>query len=618
MSDKKNAGDKNEVIIDSSVKRLQGASMGTNHFGNVAEEVGSYKTTWRKLFKYCKKHIPVIVFALILAIVGAVLQITVPSNLKNMTDLIQYGITESININAVIRIAVTLGIMYACIALLNFFQNYTMAAVTAKISENLRTEISRKISRLTLKYFDNANIGDIVSRISNDVDTIGQTLNQNIGTLMTSSVLFIGSLALMLRTNHIMALTAIAASIVGFVSSKAVLSRSKKIFKSQQVSLGAVGGHVEEIFSAHNVVKAYNGIASEKRAFTMLNQQLYFSAWKAQFVSGFITPLMQFSGSLAYVAVCVVGATLIMHEQASFGIIVAFIMYVNLFTTGLTHILETFPGLQGTTAASERVFSLLDEEELADESHKTQSLSKVQGEVIFENIKFGYYSEKPVIHDFSTHVKPGQKIAIVGPTGAGKTTIVNLLMRFYELDNGSILIDGLPTDQVTRANLHDQFSMVLQDTWLFEGTVEQNIIYNKKNVSPERVIEVCKAIGLHRFISAMPEKYNSQLGDGNSLSEGQKQLIAIARAMIHDAPMLILDEATSSVDTRTESLVQNAMDKLMTGKTSFIIAHRLSTIKNADLILALKDGDVVQCGTHEQLLAEGGFYSELYNSQFGL
>jgi ATP-binding cassette subfamily B protein len=433
---------------------------------------------------------------------------------------------------------------------------------------------------------------------------------------MSASILFAGSLAVMLWLNWLMALTAVAVSMIGFALSKIVLSRSKKFFKAQQAGLGAASGHVEEIYSGHAVVKAYNGMEEAKETFAGLNSELYTATWKAQFVSGFITPLMSFSGSLAYVAVSVVGGVLVMRDEITFGVIVAFIMYVNQFTQGITHITETFPGLQSTTAAGERVFALLDEEELSDESRKTQSLSDVRGSVEFKNVNFGYEQGKTIIHDFSAQIESGQKIAIVGPTGAGKTTIVNLLMRFYEPEGGGISIDGVPISGVTRGNLHDQFGMVLQEPWLFEGTVRDNIVYTKTTASDEDVIAVCRAIGLHNFIVALPNGYETVLGDNASLSEGQKQLCTIARAMIHDAPMLILDEATSSVDTRTEALIQAAMDKLMAKKTSFVIAHRLSTIKNADLIFVLKDGDIIESGTHIKLLSQNGFYTELYNSQF--
>ncbi|MCL2391339.1 MAG: ABC transporter ATP-binding protein/permease [Oscillospiraceae bacterium] len=605
-----------ESTIDSGGKRLQGASMGTNHFGNVAEDVENYGHTWRKLSAYCKPQMRVISVALVAIIFGNILNVLVPGRLRTLTDIIELGITGTTNLEAVITIAVTLGIMFGFIALLNFLQGFMMAGVTAKISEKLRTEISQKINRLPLKFFDTVSLGDVMSRVTNDVDTIGQTLNQNIGTLMSSSILFVGSLGLMIWSNWFMALIAVLASLIGFLSSKAVLSRSKKYFKTQQASLGAVGGHVEEIYSGYNIVRAYNGMKSASETFSELNGSWYRAAWKAQFVSGFITPLMSFSGILAYVAVCVVGAALVMRGQITFGVIVAFIFYVNQFTQGLTHITETFPGLQSTTAAGERVFALLDEEELADERGKEQKLGNIRGDVAFEHVNFGYDAHKAVIHDFSLKVKAGQKIAIVGATGAGKTTIVSLLMRFYELNSGEISIDGIPISRVTKEDVRNKFSMVLQDTWLFEGTVCENIIYNTEGVTAAHVTAVCKDIGLDGFICALPLGYDTLLNDDASLSEGQMQLITIARAMLKNAPMLILDEATSFVDTRTEALVQAAMEKLMHGRTSFVIAHRLSTIKNADLILVLSDGDVVECGTHAGLIEQNGFYAELYNNQF--
>jgi len=604
--------------VHDNEKRLKGASMGTNHFGNVAEDVGDYRGTWRKLIAYCRRHLIPMAVALLFASVGSILQVIVPGRLRELTDIIELGIFGTLDMEAVMRAAVILGAIFACAALIKFLQNYILAGVTAHISENLRTGLSQKINRLPLKYYDKASLGDVISRVTNDVDTIGQTLNQNLGTLMSASILFIGSLGLMLWTNPLLALVTIVASAIGFLSSKVVLSRSKKFFKAQQAGLGAVGGHVEEIYSGYNVVRAYNGTEAAKAKFDEHNEKLYAAAWKAQFLSGIITPIMQFSGNLAYVVVIVVGALLVMSGEITFGVIVAFIMYVGQFTQGLTHIAETFPGLQSTAAASERVFGILDEDELSCENDMTPKLCDVKGEVVFENVRFGYDEDKIIIHNFSAQVKAGQKIAIVGPTGAGKTTLVNLLMRFYELDGGEISIDGTPISRTTRANVHDQFGMVLQDTWLFEGTIKENIIYRKKAVTDEQVTAISKYIGLHNFITALPDGYDTVIKGEISLSEGQKQLITIARAMISDAPMLILDEATSSVDTRTEALIKAAMDKLMAGRTSFIIAHRLSTIRDADMILVLKDGDVIESGTHDGLLAQNGFYAELYDSQFGV
>ncbi|MDR0469045.1 MAG: ABC transporter ATP-binding protein/permease [Peptococcaceae bacterium] len=615
--EKKNTVNKDDTG-ENSGKRLEGVAMGIHHFGGPTEEAGNYRQTWSKLVVYCKEHMPKITLAIILTVIGNICQVSVPGLLRAIVDEIRIGLTGSINTQALANVAITLGCLYLCTALMSFLQNFTMASVTSRISKNLRVAISEKINRLPLKYFDRVSLGDVISRVTNDVDTIGQTLNQNIGMLISASTQFLGSLILMLISNLTLALTAVGMSAIGFLASKIVMSHSQKYFRGQQRGLGAVNGHIDEIFSGHNVVMAYNGAEAAQKTFDGINGELYGAAWKANFVSGFITPLMNFSGSIAYVSICVVGALLVLQNRITFGVIVAFLIYVDQFTQGLTHIAETVPGLQGTTAASERVFELLDEEELDDESHKTAYLGNVSGHVAFRNLSFGYSQDKTIIHDFSAEVKSGQKIAIVGPTGAGKTTIVNLLMRFYEPDGGEILIDGMPISQATRENVRDQLGMVLQDAWLFEGTLKQNVVYNKAGVTDQQVEEVCKAVGLHHFISTLPMGYDTMLNSSVSLSEGQKQLITIARAMIQNAPILILDEATSSVDTRTEALIQEAMDRLMAGRTSFVIAHRLSTIRDADLILVLKDGDVIERGAHAELLAQNGFYTELYNSQFGL
>ena len=601
---------------ESSAKRLEGVAMGIHHFGGPAEEAGNYRRTWGKLIVYCRQYMPIILLAILFTVVGNVFQVAVPGRIRTITDGIKSGLTGVIDTQALSAAAIVLGCLFAGAALMSFLQNFIMAAITARISRNLRAAVSAKINRLPLKYFDRVSLGDVISRVTNDVDTIGQTLNQNIGMLISASTQFAGSLILMFYTNVILALTAVGMSAIGFLASKIVMSHSQSYFRGQQRGLGAVNGYIEEIFSGHHVVTAYNGMEAAREVFNGVNTDLYDAAWKAQFVSGFITPLMNFSGSIAYVAICVAGALLVLQGQITFGVIVAFLLYVDQFTQGLTHIAETVPGLQSTTAAGERVFELLDEEELEDESQKPALLADVSGNVSFDRLSFGYRKDKTIIHGFSAEVKAGQKVAIVGPTGAGKTTIVNLLMRFYEPDGGGISIDGTPIRETTRENVHDQFGMVLQDAWLFEGTVKENVVFNKEGVSDGQVEEVCRAVGLHHFVSMLPMGYDTLLDNAVSLSEGQKQLIAIARAMIQNAPMLILDEATSSVDTRTESLIQEAMDRLMKGRTSFVIAHRLSTIKNADLILVLKDGDVIERGTHAELLGQNGYYTELYNSQF--
>ena len=599
--------------------------MGGGPMGGMVEKPKEFKKTWLRLIVYSKRYAPAVITALALAAIGTVMQIIGPDRLKDMANLIMKGLPSLVNglpamgkvdLDAVRRIAFTLVIFYAGAAVLGFAQGYIMTTVTQKISKNLRTGISEKINRLPLKYFDKVSYGDVLSRVTNDVDAIGQSMNQSIGTLVTAVTMLAGSLVMMFYNSWILALTAIFSSLFGFVFMALIMSRSQKYFARQQEGLGEANGHVEEVYSGHNVVKAYNGGKEAVRVFDRINAKLYDSGWKSQFMSGLMMPVMTFIGNFGYVAVCVVGAALAMNGSISFGVIVAFMMYIRLFTQPLSQIAQAFQNLQRAAAAGERVFELFDEAEMSDESQKAKKLENVRGDVEFRHVRFGYTEDKMVINDFSAHVKAGQKVAIVGPTGAGKTTIVNLLMRFYELNAGEILVDGTPIDQVRRENVHDQFGMVLQDTWMFEGTIKENVVYCKENVSDEQVIDACKAVGLHHFIRTLPQGYETRLDDKASLSQGQKQLVTIARAMIQNAPMLILDEATSSVDTRTEVLIQEAMDKLTQGRTSFVIAHRLSTIKNADVILVMKDGDVIESGRHEQLLSKGGYYAELYQSQF--
>ena len=599
--------------------------MGGGPMGGMVEKPKEFKKTWLRLIVYSKRYAPAVITALALAAIGTVMQIIGPDRLKDMANLIMKGLPSLVNglpamgkvdLDAVRRIAFTLVIFYAGAAVLGFAQGYIMTTVTQKISKNLRTGISEKINRLPLKYFDKVSYGDVLSRVTNDVDAIGQAMNQSIGTLVTAVTMLAGSLVMMFYNSWILALTAIFSSLFGFVFMALIMSRSQKYFARQQEGLGEANGHVEEVYSGHNVVKAYNGGKEAVRVFDRINAKLYDSGWKSQFMSGLMMPVMTFIGNFGYVAVCVVGAALAMNGSISFGVIVAFMMYIRLFTQPLSQIAQAFQNLQRAAAAGERVFELFDEAEMSDESKKVKKLKNVRGDVEFRHVHFGYTEDKTVINDFSAHVRAGQKVAIVGPTGAGKTTIVNLLMRFYELNAGEILVDGTPIDQVRRENVHEQFGMVLQDTWMFEGTIKENVVYCKENVTDEQVIAACKAVGLHHFIRTLPQGYETRLDDKASLSQGQKQLITIARAMIQNAPMLILDEATSSVDTRTEVLIQEAMDKLTQGRTSFVIAHRLSTIKNADVILVMKDGDVIESGRHEQLLSKGGYYAELYQSQF--
>ncbi|WP_330696135.1 ABC transporter ATP-binding protein [Anaerotignum sp.] len=603
----------------------QAGSMRMGSMGVPGEKSNNFKSTMVRLLQYCKRYLPFIIFALIAAIAGTVLQIVGPDKLKELTNEIMKGLPAvvegtpvigSIDLNGISKIAWTLALFYGISFLLSYLQSLIMATVTQVISKKMRSDISQKVNRLPLKYFDSTSIGDVLSRVTNDVDAIGQTLNQSVGTLITSATMLLGSLVMMFYNSWILALTAVGASFLGFTFMMIIMKASQKYFKEQQTELGNINGHIEEVYTGHNVVKVYNGSKEAKEEFERSNSKLYTSAWKSQFLSGLMMPLMSFVGNFGYVAVCVVGAALAMEGKITFGVIVAFMMYIRLFTQPLSQIAQAMNNLQRTAAASERVFEFLDEEELENEVEKQNNLNNVKGEVLFNNVKFGYTSDKPIIHNFTAKIRAGQKVAIVGPTGAGKTTIVNLIMRFYELDGGEIMIDGVPIHEVPRENVHGQFSMVLQDTWLFEGTIRDNIIYSKQDVAEEEIIKACKTVGLHHFIKTLPNGYDTILNDKASLSEGQKQLITIARAMIQNAPLLILDEATSSVDTRTERLVQSAMDQLTVGKTSFVIAHRLSTIKNADLILVMKDGNIIESGNHEELLAEKGFYAELYSSQF--
>lgn len=526
-------------------------------------------------------------------------------------------IKPSVDTDRILVIALTLVAFYALSYILSAAQSWIMATITQRISKQMRSDISHKINRLPMWFYNRTTTGDVLSRVTNDVDMIGQSLNQSIGNLLTAVILFVGSLFMMLITNGWMTLTAVAASLIGFAVMTAIMSRSQKYFTRQQRHLGEINGHIEEIYAGHTVVKAYNGEDAAQKTFDEMNTKLCDSGFKAQCLSGLMMPIMNFIGNLGYVAVCVVGGALALNGKIGFGVIVAFMMYVRYFTQPLSQIAQSVQSLQSAAAAGERVFEFLEAEEMENEDGKLSDIGKVSGNVEFDHVKFGYEdSDKIVIHDFSASAKPGQKIAIVGPTGAGKTTMVNLLMRFHELKSGEIRIDGIPTSKMKRETVHSQFCMVLQDTWLFEGTVRENLVYCTEGVSDQKMQEACRAVGLDHFIRTLPHGYDTILNDQVNLSQGQKQQLTIARAMIADKPMLILDEATSSVDTRTEQQIQSAMDKLMENRTSFVIAHRLSTIKNSDLILVLKDGDIIESGTHEELLNKGGFYAELYNSQF--
>lgn len=535
-------------------------------------------------------------------------------------ESIREAIKPFMDLEKVKRIAIFLGCLYLLSALLNFFQGIIMTVVSNNFARKLRNRISIKINNLPLRYFDKNQTGDVLSRVTNDVDTIAQSMNQSLASLVSATTLLVGTVIMMFVTNYLMAITAIVASLIGFVFMFMILSKSQKYFRARQEELGRLNSHIEEVYSGLLVVKAYNGKATSDEKFDEINKKVYDANRKSQFLAGIMQPMMMFIGNFGYVAVCIVGALLTVNGSITFGVIVAFITYVRLFTSPLAEIAQAMNSMQSTAAASERVFEFLDEEEMDNQENITKVLkkSKVKGNIEFKHVKFGYDESRVIINDFSAKATPGQKIAIVGPTGAGKTTMVNLLMKFYEINSGDILIDGVSTKELSRENIHSLFTMVLQDTWLFGGTVKENIIYNRENVSEEKINEVCDTVGLTHFIKTLPQGFDTDISQNDSVSAGQRQLLTIARGMIEDAPFLILDEATSNVDTRTEELVQHTMDKLMEGRTSFIIAHRLSTIKNADLILVMKDGNIIETGNHDELMEKKGFYADLYNSQFEL
>lgn len=590
---------------------------GGGRWGNVAEKPKDFKSAVRMLIRYLNKYLPQMCIAFGCAIISVVLVLFGPDYLSKITDLIDEGMDSGfVDTDAVLRRVIFVLMFYVFSALLVYVQRLMMVNTTQNIMRHMRNDISQKLNRVPLSRYDSASFGDLLSRVTNDVDTIGMSLNNSASELVTAIATFIGCVIMMLLTNVVMAVIAIGSSLIGFFLMNVIIKKSQKYFTSRQIYLGQINGHIEEMYAGHIIVKSFNGEPDSHKEFERLNNLLYESNWKSQFLSGIMQPLMEFIGNFGYVAVCVVGAVMAKNDTISFGVIVAFILYVKQFTQPLGQVAQAATSLQSAAAASERVFSFLADEEMEDESGKQALIESAKGEVVFDHVRFGYNPERIIIHDFSTVVKPGQKVAIVGPTGAGKTTLVNLLMRFYELNSGRILIDGVDTHDTTRENVHSQFCMVLQDTWLFEGTIKENIVYSMKDVSDEKVIAACKAVGLHRFIKTLPNGYDTVLTDDSNLSAGQRQLLTIARAMVEDAPLLILDEATSSVDTRTEQIVQNAMDKLTEGRTSFTIAHRLSTIRNADVIIVMKDGDIVETGTHNELLNKGGFYSELWTSQF--
>ena len=644
---------------------------GSNNF----DKANDFRGAMKKLIHYLNKFHTLIIIAFVLAAVSSILSIIAPDHLSNLTDIISDGLTPNISettineimssdtisfedkqefmsimsgisedsssseifsaidsmpesvqeivepkmdFTAIKNIALFLAIIYIASAIFSFFGHYIMATVSNNFAKDLRSKIITKINKLPLRYFDRNSTGDILSRITNDVDTVAQTMSQSIGSLVGAITLLIGSVIMMFVTNWIMAISAIVSSLLGFSIMAIILKKSQKYFIQRQVELGNMNGHIEEIYSGHNVVKVYNGKKDADEKFDTLNEKVFDAIRKSQFLSGLMQPIMGFIGNFSYVVVCVVGALLALNGYITFGVIVAFIVYVRLFTNPLSQIAQAMTSLQSAAAASERIFEFIEAEEMSDESALTKHLDrdKVKGNITFDHVKFGYDSDRIIIKDFSAKVKPGQKIAIVGPTGAGKTTMVNLLMKFYEINSGDIKIDGVSINELTRENVHDLFTMVLQDTWVFNGTVRENIVYNSENVSDYELKQVCKVVGVDHFIKSLPNSYDTVIEDNDSISSGQKQLMTIARGMLDNAPFLILDEATSNVDTRTEELVQKAMDKLMEGRTSFIIAHRLSTIKNADLILVMNEGNIIEQGSHDELMKQNGFYASLYNSQF--
>lgn len=649
--------------------------MGPHGNGKI-EKSKDFKGTLIKIFNNLGKWKYVLIFALGMATLSAILALVAPNKLSNLTDEITLGITPNISENIIkdvmtsddvamedkmalqsliadledsgkelddilleldnlpdsiysiikpkmnmVKIknmALVLAIIYILSSIFSYIESILTTIIANKYAYKLRRDISKKINKLPLRYFDTHETGDVLSRVTNDIDTVSQTMNNTIASLVSSITLLIGSIIMMFVTNWQMALTAIISSLFGFMFMAIILSKSQKYFIQRQVELGNLNAHIEEIYSGHNVVKVYNADIEAMEEFDKLNKNLYVCNKKSQFLSGIMQPLMGFIGNFSYLAVCVIGAILVSEDIITFGVIVAFMIYVRLFTNPLTRIAQSMTQLQSMTAAGERVFEFLEETEMPDESNLAKKLDResVKGEIVFKDVKFGYDKNRTIIKNFNAMVKPGQKIAIVGPTGAGKTTLVNLLMKFYDINDGDIIIDGVSTKNLTRENIHDLFIMVLQDTWLFEGTIRDNLKFNKKNVTDEEIMKVCKTVGVDHFIKTLPGGLDANVGDNDTISQGQKQLLTIARGMIENAPFLILDEATSNVDTRTEELVQKAMDKLTSGRTSFIIAHRLSTIKNADLILVMKDGNIIEQGSHDILLKKNGFYAELYNSQF--
>ncbi|HGI3813260.1 TPA: ABC transporter ATP-binding protein [Streptococcus agalactiae] len=577
----------------------------------------SQKTSFfSNLSPYLKGYKLLFALAIVLATLSSLTTVIGPDRLKEMSDLMVKGLAGNIDLAKIGHIAGQLAVLYVLGALVSYLASFIVTTIIQKFAQGMRNAIADKINKIPLSYFDSHTQGDTLSRVTNDVDLMTQSFNQSLVTMVASTVLLIGSLIMMFKTDWHLATTAIISVFSGFALSSIIMVKSQPLFKKQQMNLANISGYVEEIYSGHNIVTSHNARQQAKSDFQLLNDKLHSSMWKSQFFSGIMMPLMQFIGNFGYVMVCVVGAMLAIKGTITMGTIVAFMTYVRIFTQPIGQIAQGITQLQSASAAMGRVFEFLNETNMQEDKHKVLNLPKFKGYVSFEHVKFGYSDNKTIIHDFTSEAQPGQKVAIVGPTGAGKTTIVNLLMRFYDVNSGSISIDDINIQDMKRSQVHDAFSMVLQDIWLFEGTIKENLIFNQTTISDDEVQEAAKAVGVHHFIMTLPKGYDIVLDDAVTLSVGQKQLLTIARALLKNSPLLILDEATSSVDTRTEELIQKAMDKLMEGRTSFVIAHRLSTIKNADLILVMKDGNIIEQGSHDVLMSQSGFYADLYNSQF--
>lgn len=581
----------------------------------VTKKPKDFKKSLVQMVQYGKKYMKWVYLSMAMALVATILNLIGPNIIQNITNSI-FNATGRINMSTIWKYVGILVCLYLLGGVLNYAQSFIMATVTQRYTFKMRKDISTKINKVPLRYFDSTTYGEILSRVTNDADTVGDNMNMSIGSLVTNISMLVGSLIMMFVKNWILAFAIIGTTIIGFALMMLIVIKSQKYFARQQKFLGRLNGHIEEVYSGQQVINVYNAQKECKEKFNKYNNRLYHNAWKSQFLSGLMQPIMSFIGNLSYCVVCVLGAVLLLKGKMSFGAITAFMIYIKLFTNPLSEIAQSFSSVQTMVASGERVFEFLNEEEMENEDHKTLKVKDIKGDVEFENVKFSYKPEKEIIHDFSLKVKAGQKVAIVGKTGAGKTTLVNLLMRFYEINGGKILVDGTNIHDLTRENVHDMFSMVLQDSWMFNASVRDNIVYNRTDIDDETVKNACKACGIHTFVKTLPNGYDTILDDNTAISAGQKQLITIARAMVQNNPMLILDEATSSVDTRTEVLIQKAMDKLMSGRTSFVIAHRLSTIKNADIILVLEDGDIVEMGDHNSLIKQDGAYAKLYNSQF--